>query len=191
MSEVAQRREREHKRQALAVALRAHRPHLQAFVRARVPSSDVEDVLQAAALRALERSESLQDPASVLPWLYRLHRNIIVDRFRRQARRQRVVDEGAAIPEHAPFAEEDDSTCGCSVRLAGRMKANYASILQLVDQRGLTLAEAARSLGVSVNNATVRLHRARKALRQVMLEHCGVTSPRECAHCRCAYQGDG
>ncbi len=63
----------------MAKALRDHGNELEAFVRARVPSADGGDVLQTAAIRAFEKAEALQDPARVLPWRYRLHRNIVTD----------------------------------------------------------------------------------------------------------------
>jgi RNA polymerase sigma-70 factor (ECF subfamily) len=49
----------------------------------------------------------------------------------------------------------------------------------------LSLIEAAARLDITHNNATVRLHRARKALRDAMEAHCGVTDPQACAACRC------
>lgn len=73
----------------MATALRAHSNEFKAFVCARVPSAEVEDVPQTAAIRAFEKAESLQDPARLLPWLYRLHRNIVTDTMRKLASQQR------------------------------------------------------------------------------------------------------
>ncbi len=171
----------------IADALEAHRGELKAFVRARVPLAEAEDILQLAAMRAVERAEQLDDPDRVLPWLYRLHRNIMTDAARARASRARVVDPAADAPEIA--TAEADASCVCSIRQAERLRPPYASILALVDLGGATLAEAAKALGISVNNATVRLHRARKSLRDRMREHCGVVSPQECMDCRCAYDG--
>ncbi|MEM9730704.1 MAG: sigma-70 family RNA polymerase sigma factor [Myxococcota bacterium] len=168
-------------------ALRANRSRLAAFVRARVPASDVDDVLQIAAVRAIEGAASLNDTERVLPWLYRIHRNVAADETRRRARHDRWVESDDAAPEvAAPVA---DSMCRCSVAQAKRMRPSYAAVINLVDIRGASLAEAARQLGISANNVAVRLHRARKALRQSMLEHCGVTSLRDCADCRCVHEG--
>ena len=171
------------RREVVADALREQRSELAAFVRARVQPQDADDVLQLAALRAVERADSLEDPDRVVAWLYRIHRNLIIDVARKRARERRHVAAVAELPEQpdAPVADP----CGCSVAQAKRLLPAYASILSLVDSDGLQLREAARQLDVTANNAAVRLHRARKALRQAMLEHCGVTDPRECADCRC------
>ncbi|MEM9461268.1 MAG: sigma-70 family RNA polymerase sigma factor [Myxococcota bacterium] len=180
--------QRQHAHTAVvAEALRVHGGELRAFVHARVPSAEVDDILQLAAMRAVERAQQLDHPDRVLPWLYRLHRNIITDTARTRASRARLVDPTAEPPEVA--TAKVDSSCACSVRQAQSLHPPYASILALVDLGDATLAEAATALGISVNNATVRLHRARRSLRDRMREHCGVASLMECANCRCTYDG--
>lgn len=172
----------------VAEALRAHRSALRAFVRARVPGAEVDDVLQTAALRAVEHAPTLKAPEHVRAWLYRIHRNVITDAARSRARGGRLVPADMdALPEAAAPGEAE--ICGCSLGQMHQVRPSYASILALVDTGGASLAEAAQQLGISVQNATVRLHRARKALRQRMLEHCGVTNVRDCLDCRCADDG--
>ena len=163
-----------------------HASRLRAFVAAQVSPDEIDDVLQAAALRAVERSATLRDPDRALPWLYRIHRNTIVDLWRQRASQERLRER-----EEAPDAQLDvvDTSCDCSIVQARRMRPAYASVLALVDAGDATLSEAAEVLGISVNNATVRLHRARKALRKAMRDHCGVENARDCVRCRCVYEG--
>jgi RNA polymerase sigma-70 factor (ECF subfamily) len=47
------------------------------------------------------------------------------------------------------------------------LPAKQRSVLQLVAIDQLTTAEAAAALGISLNTARVRLHRARRALAEV------------------------
>lgn len=180
------------RREAVAEVLGDRQDELRAFVRARVHSDQVEDILQHAALRAIERSDSLDDPDRAMAWVYRIHRNLIVDLYRQQAREQRNVPEGdlyasAAIPDLAADITglAGGESCECSVVQARRLRPSYATILTLVDSDGLKLREAAEQLNVSPNNAAVRLHRARRALREAMFQHCGVRSAEDCADCRC------
>ncbi len=175
------------KADVIAAALRALQGRLGAFVSARVPSEEVDDILQTAAARAIQMAETLTDPARVVPWLFRVHRNVITDEIRRRESRRRLL-ESAALDDNQN-ATEPDAMCRCSVSQASRLEPNYATILALVDMGDSTLMEAAQTLGISRNSATVRLHRARKALRKRMLDHCGVSSLRDCIDCRCVYDG--
>ncbi|MEL7305340.1 MAG: RNA polymerase sigma factor [Myxococcota bacterium] len=184
---MAENDERLDRREVVAHALRCHRARLRAFVHARVSSDDADDVVQIAAMRAVERAHTLRDPGRVLPWLFRLHRHVIIDWARKRSAEQRWVDEDASVFDAATASPTE--RCRCSVTQVQHLSPSYSAILSLVDLGESSLSEAAEQLGVSVNNATVRLHRARKALRERMREHCGVTRARDCNDCRCAYEG--
>ncbi|MEM7173093.1 MAG: RNA polymerase sigma factor [Pseudomonadota bacterium] len=174
-------------RTCVTSALSIFRAELKGYVRARVPPADVEDVLQVAAMRAVEKAHTLREPARVLPWLYRIHANVAIDAGRKKAREQHLIE--AMAQDGEPVAPEATAVCNCSIAQAQNLSPNYAAILNLVDIDDLPLAKAAQVLNISVNNATVRLHRARMALKKRLLEHCGVTSPGACADCRCSYDG--
>ena len=174
--------------EAVSAALGENQTEFAAFVRSRIRPQDADEVLQLAAARGIERAATLEDPDRVVAWLYRIHRNLIIDVMRAKASEQKYADTHGELPEFADAALADadfDELCRCIMAQTKRLRPSYASILNLVDADGLPLSEAARELDVSVNNATVRLHRARKALREKMLEHCGVTDASECASCRC------
>ena len=173
----------------VAEALQAHASVLRAYVARRVPARDLEDVLQSAAMRALENAGSLRDAERVLPWLYRVHRNAAVDVLRRTSLAvQREADEPIGADE-LPAADAPAEHCACSVVQARALRPSYATILARVDEQGQSLSEAATEIGITVNNATVRLHRARAALRAAMRAHCGVERAEDCDDCRCSYDG--
>ena len=175
--------ETEQRRHLVATTLDEQRATFEAFVRARVRPDEVEDLLQRAALRAMESADRLDDPERVEAWLHRIHRNLVIDTYRGRASEDRHLDRDSAVPERA--GAEVDDPCSCSVVQAARLPASYATILSMVDTAGVELRDAARELEITPNNAAVRLHRARKALRQAMLDHCGVTDPRDCGVCPC------
>lgn len=170
-------------------ALRLHGAELRRFVRSRAHGLDVDDILQNAALRAVERADALKDPDCVLPWLFAIHKNVITDVARKSASDRRLRDTLAAEPVPVIETHEDDPICGCAIAQAYTLKPQHSSILDLVDIGGVSLKEAARLLGVTVNTATVRLHRARTALKQQLSRHCGVTTLRQCIDCKCSYDG--
>jgi RNA polymerase sigma-70 factor (ECF subfamily) len=160
-------------------ALAPERGRFLEFVRGRV-GADAEDVLQLALMRAALKAETLKDVELVVPWFFRILRNAVADHH---ARRGVVADEldeaaeGVSPPVH--------DTCGCPMTLLASLRPEYAEILRRIDVDDQSLSETAVALGISTNNAAVRLHRARKALREALLRFCGTNSVRACMDCGC------
>jgi RNA polymerase sigma-70 factor (ECF subfamily) len=155
-----------------------------AFLRHRLAvPADAEDVLQQAFLTAARSSRALRSETSVIPWFYQVLRTTLTDHLRAGARAARVVDDLGPSSAMPPF---EGGSCACGVALLYELPDAYREILTLVDVREEPLENAARALGLTLNNTTVRLHRARKALRDRLEACCGCKSSRECQSCRCA-----
>jgi RNA polymerase sigma-70 factor (ECF subfamily) len=75
--------------------------------------------------------------------------------------------------------------CECMNTLLPTLKPEYAEILQRVDLQDSALTEVASELGISQNNATVRLHRARQALKRQLEQSCGTCATHGCLDCTC------
>jgi hypothetical protein len=84
-----------------------------------------------ASMRAFEAAESLDDPERVVPWLYRIVRNTLIDEARAAATRQRRLYVTDLVPEIAEPVKE--ISCRCSVALVRELTPSYATILTLVD----------------------------------------------------------
>jgi RNA polymerase sigma-70 factor (ECF subfamily) len=69
--------------------------------------------------------------------------------------------------------------------LVPTLRAEYAEILRRVDLDEEPLSEVARQLGITPNNASVRLHRARRSLRRQLERSCGTCATHGCLDCRC------
>jgi RNA polymerase sigma-70 factor (ECF subfamily) len=152
-----------------------------------------EDVVQAAFLRWMEKGATLQKEESVLAWLYKLASNLLVDSGRRQAAESRML--GAFSREADLHIGEQDagsgSPCLCVGRLLPVLKAEYQRALRAVDVDGKPIADWARKEHISTNNASVRLHRARRALARRVRAVCGPCAERMCVDCDCAGSGLG
>lgn len=171
---------------------------LLAFVRARgrgrVPA---EDVVQQTAAQALRHAASLRDARAGRAWLFRIARNILADELRRTNTAGVEIEieiEAKDIDDQLPadIEGEDDGEgerCACVLALARTLKPEYATVLARVDVEGRAVSEVAAELGITANNAMVRLHRARKALAQKLRDHCGTSSLRACLHCVCGERG--
>lgn len=168
--------------------LLSKRAELVAFVRARVESEAVaEEIVQSAFVRGVEQQEDLRDDESAPAWFYRILRNAIVDHYRRRDARGRALQRLAAEPEVFEQAgpDERNRTCACVKKLADDLQPGYAEVLNAVDLEGESIADVARRVGITANNATVRLHRARKALRERVLETCQACATHGCVDCTC------
>ncbi|MBX3206259.1 MAG: sigma-70 family RNA polymerase sigma factor [Labilithrix sp.] len=170
--------------EAVARALAAERPSYLAFVRGRVRSgADAEDILQQALVKAAERASDLRDPERVRAWFFQILRRTLADHHARWAVREAKLDQLSA--ELADATPEEVATCACSLGQLERLRPEYAEIVRRVDLDDEPLPEAAAALGITANNATVRLHRARKALREQLRAMCGTDSARGCLDCGC------
>ncbi len=143
--------------------------------------ADAEDILQQGFLRATRKVATLRDTATADAWFYRILRRLLADAWARESLRQTVV----AIEARPVGAPPDRVRCTCSVHLMDTLPPQYADILRRVDLQEQGVAEIADALGTAPGNVIVRLHRARKALRQRLLEVCGTRSSAACAHCSC------
>jgi RNA polymerase sigma-70 factor (ECF subfamily) len=169
--------------------LLARRGEFLGFLERRLGTRDeAEEVLQAAYLKAVEASGSIQHEESVVAWFYRLLRNALVDRRRRRAIEVRVLERHGQ--ERALDAGQEDeplraAICRCVDGLMPTIKREHAEIVRQVDLGGASVPEAAAVLGVTVNNAHVRLHRARAALRKQLVRTCGACAEHACLECTC------
>lgn len=154
------------------------------FVRARVRSgADADDILQQALVKAATHAADLRDMAKLRPWFYQVLRRTLADHHATWALREAKLELLAAEMEES--TPEEVATCACSLGQLDHIRAEYAEVLRHVDIDEEPIVEVAAKLGITPNNATVRLHRARKALREQLLAFCGVESRRACADCSC------
>ena len=63
--------------------------------------------------------------------------------------------------------------CQCVSALLGTLKPEYRDALQVVDLEDRKLSDLAERSGITAENAAVRIHRARKALRRQVERACG------------------
>ena len=164
-----------------------HRRFL-AFVERRVGSrADAEEILQSAFVRSFERDDQVVDQERAVAWFYRVLRNAIVDHWRTRGRMERA--EEALLAEWrdvaVPAAELESELCRCFEPLLADLKEEYAEILRGVDLNGQRPVEFAKELGITANLAMVRLHRARRALREALARSCRTCAEHGCLDCSC------
>ncbi len=158
------------------------------FLEKRIQSkAAAEDILQAAFVRSLEKGGAVRDEESVVAWFYRVLRNAIIDYYRQRGSAERVSGQLMAYLED--HQEPDDlfkgEICQCVTALLDNVKPEYRDAIQAVDLDDGSLADLANRAGITANNAAVRVHRAREALRKQVVIACGICATHGCIECNC------
>jgi RNA polymerase sigma factor (sigma-70 family) len=164
-----------------------HRAFL-SFLERRVGSrAEAEDILQEAFVRGMDRAETLHDEESAVAWFYRILRNAVIDHHRRRGVADRALEAFALELDEAvePSPDVKDAVCQCVRTLADTLKPEYAEALRRIEVDGLSVQGYASEIGIEANNAAVRVHRARAALRKQVMASCGTCAEHGCVDCTC------
>lgn len=160
---------------AFAQWLQANRPNHLRYLRGQLPSTEeAEDALQDAAVKFFQNAHSLDKLERREAWVGTSLRHTVIDRYRRAAARRRLADVLRQEPCDALEDQEDVTITAaeCIKVTIPTLRVDYSSLLQQVYFEGISLKEIAKLEGLTENNATVRLHRARGALRQTLRRQC-------------------
>jgi RNA polymerase sigma factor (sigma-70 family) len=157
-----------------------------AFLERRLGSRAVaEDILQEAFARSLTKVSDLQQEESATAWFYRVLRNAVTDHQRRAGASARKLEALARELADPGEPELVAAVCQCVSGLAKALKPEYEAALQAVEVDGATVKDYAAALGISPNNAAVRVFRAREALRLQVKRCCGSCADAGCRDCTC------
>ena len=144
-----------------------------------------EDVLQAAYTKALEHSSSIRDDESTVAWFYRILRNTLIDHYRRTSVRDKGEAEYAAEAPLTYEPELEQTACACIGDVICDLKVEYRSAIEGVDLGGQSVEDFAKTNHITPNNASVRLHRARKSVARELTAVCGSCAEHKCLDCIC------
>lgn len=165
-------------RDAFGELIARHLPMVNRLASALLPDGDVAaELAQESLLQAYLSLDGLRDPARFKSWLYGLTLNVCRNYLRERRMRFVPLDdlEGGTrfdalpfaprSPDPAEVAEERDLHRRVLAAVESLSEANRAAVL-LHYYDGLTLAEIAGLLGLSVVAVKGRLHKSRQHLRE-------------------------
>jgi RNA polymerase sigma-70 factor (ECF subfamily) len=148
---------------------RAYSQHLSAvggFLYRRVERRFVEDLAADVFAIAWRRRASVTE-GEELPWLYRIAANVVSNHRRKQATGLALL--AALRPTDSAPSAEDIAIADASLSAAWRtLRSNEREILALALVEDLAIADVAIALGISPNAASIRLHRAKKKLADLL-----------------------
>jgi len=130
--------------------------------------ADADEVMQEFYLRVVQYASGLRKEESIRIWLRRVLRSVLITHVRRRHARERAEADFARkdIVITAQDEDLDRSVCRCMERLLPALNPEYADILRRIDLLSEPREAVAGALRLSANTVTVRLHRARQALRR-------------------------
>jgi RNA polymerase sigma-70 factor, ECF subfamily len=142
-------------------------------------ASDAEEVVQDALWTVVRKIDSFRGDSAFGSWLYRIAANAAYQKVRGQRRRTEVSlddvlpvfhEDGHAAPIADWSPKVDDPSHQIEIRrvLSAALEAlpeDYRTAVVLRDIEGLSTAEVAETLGLTIANAKTRVHRARLFLR--------------------------
>lgn len=143
-------------------------------------------MLQNSLIKALESAGSVRDGDKLTAWFYQVLRNSIVDHVRS---RNAAHNREDAWTQQASLENDSEATkniCHCFEALLPKLKPHEAELIRRVELENVSVADAAREFGLTPNNASVTLHRARKALREKLTTFCGDCANGACLDCDCS-----
>ncbi|MEH1168965.1 RNA polymerase sigma factor [Micromonospora sp. CPCC 205539] len=145
----------------------AHHARVYAYAVSRAGRELADDIVSETFLVAWRKLATI--PAAPLPWLLGVARNAVRERYRDEVRQASLADEMRAWVDEADADVADQVTERAAVLAAlARLTEDDRELLTLLAWHDLSSREAAQVIGCSTATFFVRLHRARKRLREAL-----------------------
>ena len=153
-----------------------------------VGQGEAEDLTQEVFVKVGQSLETFRGESQLSTWIYRIATNATLDRLRepsvRHGREKLLpveaiaeikADEDIRTGELKPSTEQRlirDEMNGCIREIIQTLPEQYRSVIVLSEMEGLKDGEIAEILGLTLQAAKVRLHRARAKLRKELAAAC-------------------
>ena len=134
-------------------------PMIHGILLARVPRSEVDDLVQDIFLHAFKKLHTLRDWAAFGPWIAMIARNRAMDFHRRSKETVEVTDDLRSTDTSTTKANE-------ILELIRDLPEAYRETLVLRLVEGMTGPEIAERTGLTPASVRVNLHRGMKQLRE-------------------------
>lgn len=155
--------------------------------------TEAEDVLQEFCLRVMKHKDKLREAEKLNAWLYSILRSTLNDHYRKSNRNRQLSAAFSREQEIAENSEEGAEEfvhiCRCVAGLVSVLRPDQSELIRRLDLGDESRGSVAESLGITLGALGVRLYRARAALRDQLLDHCGCCCEHGFEDCSCAPLG--
>jgi RNA polymerase sigma-70 factor (ECF subfamily) len=160
---------------AFAEVYDAVAPRVFAYLRRHAGSSELaEDLLQQTMLQMHKARGTFIPGSNVMPWAFAIARRLLIDE-RRRGKRSVLSTAGEIADDSSAGSDAEPEELAAAKQLAhrlqaelGRLPTSQRAAFELMRLDGLSHAEAAEVLGITVNALKLRAHRAYVALRAIV-----------------------
>lgn len=148
------------------------RAPLKSFIAKRIhDEASAEDMVHDVFLKIHNQIKSLKEPDKLPAWIYQIARNSIIDSYRRKRETIDITDPILEL-EQSEMIQPPEDLNRVVQSMIEKLPMQDKEALLLSDFQGINQAQIARRLGISVSGAKSRIQRARKKLRDLLLECC-------------------
>jgi RNA polymerase sigma-70 factor (ECF subfamily) len=152
---------------------RSYRPAFTLAVRLLGNRDDAAEATQEAYIRMVRSLKGFREVGAFPTWLFRIVTNVCLTELRRRrTRRETPMDVEAGADVQPVDAEEVAVERAFRTEIEScmaRLPEAYRTVIVLRDVYDMAGDEVAKSLGISEGAVKVRLHRARRRLRDEMV----------------------
>ena len=155
-------------------AWQAHQREILRFLEHRASGlAEADDLLQEVFLKVLLQGRAFCELDNPRAWLFRVARNLIIDRRRLSATREppQLLPDDLSAPPPAEI-EPVDLLSHCLPSVLPRLSAKDSEVITLCDLQGMAVSDYARQFALSLAAAKSRLQRARLRLRSRLAKSC-------------------
>jgi RNA polymerase sigma-70 factor (ECF subfamily) len=147
---------------------------LRAFLRSRVRSeSDADDILQDVFVRVVEKIGSLRQADRIEAWVYQIARNAVADFYRRRLPQPADLVEQAVDPQVDHRDGNQNRAVGFWLSLMiGALPDTLRDAVRMYEVEGISQAEIANRLQISLSGAKSRVQRGRQQLGELLRGSC-------------------
>jgi RNA polymerase sigma-70 factor, ECF subfamily len=160
------------------------RPRILRYLIRLIGSGEAEDLTQEVLAKISQALQAFRGESQLSTWIYQIATHSALDKIR--SRSIRYLDQAETIEGNE---EDQDAWTGekphsleaqvireemnaCIRSVVDQLPENYRTVIVLSELEGLPDQEMAEVLGLSLEAAKIRLHRARTRLKEDLARHC-------------------
>ena len=152
---------------------------LRRFIYSKVSDRDiVNDIIQDIFYKIHSNIHNLKNNSKLTSWLFQIARNAILDYFREE---KKAMDLLESMKQEDTYVKKSTTEIlrYCMIFFLSRLPKKYEEAIIFTEFKGNSQIELAKKEGISVSAAKSRVQRAKKQLKEVVINYSSFESQRE------------